>query len=82
MTFLIQTHVQPSFSIGKYEVAKNPGRPWKTLEQKLLLKKTLQNFGNVIDTWKNFEITPHIWTFKLIYLTLLTGEKLSTIINV
>lgn len=80
MTFLIQTHVQPSFSIGKYEVAKNPGRPWKTLEQKLILKKTLQNPGNVNDTWKIFEITPQM--FKLIYLTLLTGEKLSTIINV
>ena len=80
MTFLIQTHVQPSFSIGKYEVAKNPGRPWKTLEQKLILKKTLQNPGNVNYTWKIFEITPQM--FKLMYLTLLTGEKLSTIINV
>lgn len=80
MTFLIQTHVQPSFSIGKYEVAKNPERPWKTLKQKLILKKTLQNPGNVNDTWKIFEITPQM--FKLMYLTLLTGEKLSTIINV
>ena len=30
----------------------NPGRPWKTLEQKLPLKKSLENPGNVIDPWK------------------------------
>ena len=32
--------------------------PEKSCNKILPLKKTLENSGNVIDTWKNLEITP------------------------
>lgn len=47
------------FSLS-YRVANKPWKPWKALEQKLPLKETLGNPGNVIDLLKNFEINPQI----------------------
>ena len=43
----------------------NSGRPWKTLEQKLPLKKSLENPGNVIDTWKILKSSRRLLQKKL-----------------